>query len=146
MRKRTQARELALQFLYTLDLRKGEGREYLPSFLDENNKEKEVQDYARRLIEGVRNEVNLFDEKIQSVAKNWNLSRMAAIDRNILRMAVFEMMRCDDIPPKVAINEAIDLGKKYSTQNSGGFINGILDKIRLDLENKPSSEGPQANA
>jgi hypothetical protein len=66
---------------------------------------------------------------IQGVAQNWNISRMAVVDRNVLRLATFELLHCQDIPPKVAINEAIELGKRYSTQNSGAFINGILDKI-----------------
>jgi N utilization substance protein B len=67
---------------------------------------------------------------IQSVAQNWEISRMAVIDRNVLRMATFELLHCRDIPPKVAINEAIEIGKRFSTQNSGAFINGILDKIK----------------
>ena len=70
------------------------------------------------------------DSEIQSVAQNWQIHRMAVIDRNVLRMAPFELMNCKDIPPKVSINEAIELGKRYSTQNSGGFINGVLDKIK----------------
>ena len=72
------------------------------------------------------------DQLLQQVARNWDLKRMAAIDRNVLRMAVFELLHCPDIPPKVTINEAIELGKKFSTANSGGFINGILDRIRID--------------
>lgn len=142
MRKRTQARELALQFLYTVDIRKGEGMNELVPFLQENSKDEEVKDYAKRLIEGVREEVHNLDQQIQAVAKNWNLTRMAAIDRNVLRMAIYELAHCPDIPPKVAINEAIELGKKYSTSNSGSFINGILDKVRIEMEK--ARENPSA--
>ena len=70
------------------------------------------------------------DEAIQSVAQNWQIERMAVIDRNVLRMATFELLHCEEVPPKVAINEGIELGKRFSTQNSGAFINGILDKVK----------------
>lgn len=132
MRKRTLARELALQFLYMLDLRQGEGRELFDEFLREAAASQEVAAYARRLVEGVSAEREDLDRRIAEVAKNWNLARMAVVDRNVLRMSAYEILRCRDIPPKVAINEAIDLGKKYSTEHSGAFINGILDKIRAE--------------
>lgn len=132
MRKRTLARELALQFLYMLDLRQGEGTELFEEFVQEATKSKEVADYARRLVEGVRAELPELDRRISEVAKNWQLGRMAVVDRNVLRLGAYEILRCEDIPPKVAINEAIDLGKKYSTEHSGAFINGILDKIRAE--------------
>jgi N utilization substance protein B len=82
-----------------------------------------------RLIEGTLAEQAEIDEVIQQVAQNWNISRMAVVDRNVLRLATYELLNCQDIPPKVAINEAIEIGKRYSTQNSGAFINGILDRI-----------------
>lgn len=133
MRKRTQAREIALQFLYMLDLRHGEGKEEFDRFARESSKEEETLEFAKRLVDGVQEEKISLDEKIQGAAKNWQLSRMAVIDRNILRIAVYEILRCQDVPPKVAINEAIDLGKKFSTEHSGAFINGVLDKIRADF-------------
>ena len=137
MRKRTLARELALQFLYMLDLRHGEGRESFERFARDFSKEDEVLEFAKRLVDGVEVEKVSLDERIQAAAKNWQLSRMAVIDRNVLRMAVYELLRCTDVPPKVAINEAIDLGKKYSTEHSGAFINGVLDKVRADLTPSP---------
>lgn len=89
----------------------------------------ETQKFALRLIEGTFEHWDEIDSSIQSVAQNWNISRMAVVDRNVLRLATYELLHCKDIPPKVAINEAIELGKRYSTSNSGEFINGILDKI-----------------
>lgn len=128
MKKRTRARELALQFLYQHDLVS------LPTskaddFLRDEEKDVETRRFAKRLLEGTLEHRDELDAVIQSVAQNWNISRMAVIDRNVLRLATHELMHCTDIPPKVAINEAIEIGKRYSTQNSGAFINGILDKI-----------------
>ena len=80
-------------------------------------------------MDGVVEHRDELDGVIRGVAQNWEIARMAVIDRNVLRMAAYELLHCPDIPPKVAINEAIELGKRFSTQNSGAFINGILDKI-----------------
>jgi N utilization substance protein B len=73
------------------------------------------------------------DERIKSHARNWELHRMAAVDRNILRLAIYEMLYREDIPPVVSINEAVDVAKKFSTQDSGKFVNGILDKVKSEL-------------
>jgi transcription antitermination factor NusB len=132
MRKRTQARELALQLLYQLDLR---GEEILPEIAayldDEASGDQEIRNFARDLVMGFWERRASIDQKIEEVAKNWQLRRMAAIDRNILRLATFELLYREDIPPLVTINEAIDIAKKFSTKNSGPFVNGILDNIRL---------------
>ena len=89
----------------------------------------EVAEFATRLVEGTLANRDAIDARLQAVTRNWDLRRMAAIDRNVLRMAIYELAYCHDVPPKVAINEAIELGKKFSTANSGGFVNGILDKL-----------------
>ena len=130
MKKRTRARELALQFLYQMDLC---GKELLPeakAFFRSEEDDQSAREFATQLVNGVVAHQEEIDRSIRAVAQNWELTRMAVIDRNILRMASFELLHCADIPPKVAINEAIELGKRYSTQNSGAFINGILDKIK----------------
>lgn len=129
MKKRTRARELALQFLYQLDLRGTDILSEAPEALRAEEPDAETRKFALRLVEGTIEARDRIDEIIQSVAQNWNISRMAVVDRNVLRLATHELLHCHDIPPKVAINEAIELGKRYSTQNSGAFINGILDKI-----------------
>ncbi len=131
MRKRTQAREIALQILYQLDLLKGDVPEgERERFMVEHAEGPDVREYARTLIAGTVAHRPGIDRIIEEVAKNWELSRMAIIDRNILRMAIYELLHRDDIPPKVAINEAVDLAKKYSTKNSSAFVNGILDKVK----------------
>ncbi len=131
MRKRTQARELALQLMYQFDLRGGEIGDDAEDFLLQNTADPEVREFARGLFAGCREHLADIDAKIGEVAKNWQLKRMAAIDRNILRLATFEILHRGDIPPLVTINEAIDIAKKFSTKNSGSFVNGILDNIRL---------------
>jgi transcription antitermination factor NusB len=89
----------------------------------------DVERIAHRAITVATQEI---DTLLRKVARNWGLERMAVVDRNILRMATWEMLYSRDVPPKVAINEAIELGKRYSTANSGAFVNGILDRIRID--------------
>jgi N utilization substance protein B len=85
------------------------------------------------LIRGVLEHRNAIDEKIKGHAKNWEFHRIAAVDRNIMRLAIYEMLHREDIPPVVSINEAVDIAKRFSTQDSGKFVNGILDKIRSEL-------------
>ena len=136
MKKRTRAREVALQFLYQLDLRGDDLLDEAKTFIRGEERDAETARFAQRLIEGTFEHWEEIDATIQGVAQNWNIARMAVVDRNVLRLATYELLHCADIPPKVAINEAIELGKRYSTQNSGAFINGILDKI---MNRKPSA-------
>jgi transcription antitermination factor NusB len=148
IRRRTRAREVALQLLFQFDLRGDDYAEQLgktPAGLcaDECQGEADMLEFAIRLVEGTLGHRTEIDQRLQSVTRNWDLRRMANVDRNVLRMALYELMFCRDVPPKVAINEAIELGKKYSTANSGGFVNGILDRVRLDLE-KERTAAPQA--
>ena len=138
MKKRSRGRELALQFLYQLDLCGVELLEEARAFLAEQESDREARAFALRLIEGVHEHWESLNETIRGVAQNWEIERMAVIDRNVLRLAAHELLHCRDIPPKVAINEAIELGKRYSTANSGAFINGILDKIKSQSEAPPA--------
>ena len=140
MRKRTRARELALQILYQIDLRDLDVAAELDELLLASDEPEDVREFARELVSGTVEGVVEADERITVVAEHWDIGRMAAIDRNILRMAVFEMLARPDIPRKVSINEAIDLGKKFSTENSGAFINGILDRIRSQIEREREEE------
>jgi transcription antitermination factor NusB len=129
LKKRTRARELALQMLYQLDLVGEDVLAQAEAFVRGEERDAETRRFALRLVEGTHEHRTEIDRTIQAVAQNWQIPRMAVIDRNVLRLATFELLFCKDIPPKVAINEAIELGKRYSTQNSGAFINGILDKV-----------------
>lgn len=135
MRNRTIARELALQALYQLDLR-GDGIfDEVDTFCKKNTDKPDIYRFAILLVDGCRSHLKEIDEKISSVTEHWELHRMAIIDKNILRLGVYELLYRDDIPPKVSINEAIELAKKFSTKNSGTFVNGILDKIYTQFGN-----------
>ena len=129
MRKRTQARECALQILYQSDIRKEQPEKLFLDFWRDNEVGAEVSDFASSLVLGTLKNMKKIDETITSYASNWKLSRMAVIDRNVLRLATYELLFCDDIPQKVSINEAVDLAKKFGDTESGKFVNGILDKI-----------------
>jgi N utilization substance protein B len=151
VRRRTRAREIALQLLFQFDLRgeryEQESGESIEQMLThECQGDAEVLGFAKRLVEGTLQHRAVIDERLRSVTRNWDLKRMAGIDRNVLRMSMYELMHCDDVPPKVAINEAIELGKKYSTANSGGFINGILDRIRIDIEQERANQKQVENS
>jgi len=132
MRKRTLARECALKILYQLEIAKGEVTEAITDFWDENETEtdKTIRDFADTLVRGTRGNLAKIDEIISKYADNWQISRMAVIDRNIIRLATYEMLFIEDIPPKVSINEAIELAKKYGDTESNKFVNGVLDKIK----------------
>ena len=130
MRRRTRARELALQFLYTLDVRGDEVHEELPDFLKASGASRVASRFATQLVDGVRAHRADLDGRIAGVAANWSLSRMPPVDRNILRIAAFELIHCADVPVRVVLNEAIDLGKRYSTAQTGAFVNGIVDKLK----------------
>lgn len=138
MRKRTLAREIALKVLYTSDITKEAASECHRKFCEgEENLDQDVKEFSGFLVSGVEANQGTIDEIISKYASNWDIERMATIDRNVLRIASFELIHAVDIPPKVAINEAIDLAKKYGDKDSGKFVNGILDKINK-TENRAS--------
>ncbi|MCS7281230.1 MAG: transcription antitermination factor NusB [Desulfobacterota bacterium] len=89
----------------------------------------DIVDYSKRLLLGIKKERESIDRLIREASKNWSLERITLVDRNILRIAIYEMLYLEDVPPLVAIDEAIELGKKYGNEDSGDFINGILDSI-----------------
>lgn len=137
--KRRKAREYALQFLYRIDFvtqnsklkaQNSEFRDSLELFwADTDEKDANTKAFAEDIISGTIKNLKEIDSIIQKVAKKWKISRMASIDRNILRFAVYELLFRNDIPDAVTINEALEIAKRYSTSESAAFINGILDKI-----------------
>ena len=129
MKRREQARQIALQALYQLDVRHEDLGPEIVEFLRESTQEPEVYFFARRLTEGAWGWQAEADKLIREAADNWRLERMAVVDRNILRLAAYEIAQCDDIPPRVAIDQAIELAKRFSAGESGAFVNGILDRI-----------------
>jgi len=132
--KRRKARELALQFLYQLDLR-GEADPTSSSeeFWSRHPVDPEARAFCEVLVRGTMLHRQKIDELITQYAEHWDLERMAVVDRNILRAGIFELLWTTDVPPKVAINEAIEVAKKFGTQESSRFINGILDRIHKEL-------------
>jgi N utilization substance protein B len=158
MGKRREARERAVQFLFQHDLNPPENLDRaLNEFWDTQRaaaiagekgpatwgqpvelppptaEEAEVRLFADPLIRGTVEHREEIDTRIRQHAKNWEFHRIAAVDRNIMRLAIYEMLFREDIPPIVSINEAVDIAKKFSTQDSGKFVNGILDKVRSEL-------------
>ena len=142
MRKRTQAREFALQILYKQDLDPEPLEELLGPFWEEHPAPPEVRDYTERLVRGTLRYLTELDALIMKYAEHWDLPRMAAVDRNILRYAAYELLHENEIPPKVSINEAVNIAKKFSQEESGKFVNGILDKICHSEARRPDAPTP----
>jgi len=133
MRKRTRSREFTLQILYQIDITKDAYENCLGNFWDSLSDEdidEDIKSFANELVKGVITNLEHIDARITQHATNWNLKRMAVVDRNILRLGCFELLFREDIPPKVSINEAVELAKKYASIEASKFVNGILDKIK----------------
>lgn len=138
MGKRRKARELALQLLYLLDLRgEADPDPQLPEFWGRHPVDPEVRSFTETLVRGTKLHQPKIDELITQYTEHWGLERMAVVDRNILREGIFELLWMADVPPKVAINEALEVAKKFSTQESSRFINGVLDRVRKELRSSP---------
>ena len=140
MRGRRKAREIALQVLYGLNFVNVDVQEALDLFWGNFVAPKSAKDFAAFLVQGTYEHKKELDKLIAGCSDNWSLGRMSKVDINILRLAVFEFLYCDDIPPKVTLNEAVDLGKTFGSENSGSFINGILDALNLKLNKKNANK------
>jgi len=130
MGRRRQAREFALQALYLVDAGKMSGTDALMIVSATSKLDAHSESFARELVLGTEAALKDLDKKIQHLAQNWELKRMAMVDRNILRLAAYELLHRPETPVNVAINEALDIAKYYSTPDSFRFINGILDQIK----------------
>ena len=141
MRKRTLAREQVLKILYQAELTRREINLAAKYYWDEQEDiDEQVSAFTNRLTSGIHEHLAAIDEKISRHATNWQLKRMAVIDRNVLRIGVYELLYAEDIPPKVTINEAVELAKKYGDLESSKFVNGILDKIhKTEIIPKPTA-------
>ncbi len=133
MGDRRLSRELALQALFLFDVNKSDPDTWLDQFCAQREDEltEMVKPFFIDLVEGVLADWDDIDGLLNKSSKNWKISRMPVVDRNIMRIATFELLKRKDIPPSVSINEAVEIGKKFGTRDSGSFINGVLDKIRL---------------
>ncbi len=136
MGHRRKAREIALQVLYQVDASRIDVDEALELFRDNFGMPPETVEFSEQLIRITLDNIKEIDKCITDCSEHWSLERMSIVDKNILRMAVCEFLYWDDIPPKVTLNEAIDIGKNYGSDNSGSFINGILDAMYSKLWRK----------
>jgi len=132
MGKRREGREAAIQFLFQCDLNPGE-KPSLQDFWQLRTATKKIQEFGAELIAGILSNQPAIDAQIKKYVANYDLDRIAAVDRNILRVAIYEMLFCRDVPPVVSINEAIEIAKRFGSEESGRFVNGVLDRLRNDL-------------
>ena len=148
---RREGREAAIQFLYQRDLGGGAGISDLQEFYAFRGLSPSARRFCEGLVSGLLDHTSDIDVALREHTQNYELERLSAVDRNILRLAIHEMLFCDDIPPVVSINEAIDIAKKDGTEESGRFVNGVLDKIKATLKRpdrtpaKPSAK-PSADS
>ena len=134
MGKRREGREAAIQFLFQHDLNADAAdKPTLHDFWQLRSATKKIQDFTTALIDGILSNRETIDAQIKKYVANYDIGRIAAVDRNILRLAIYEMLFCKDIPPVVSINEAIEIAKRYGSEDSGRFVNGVLDRLRHDL-------------
>ena len=137
MGKRREGREAAVQFLFQRDINPDEEPGSLEGFWAMVPAAKGTRDFCNGLIQGVLDNREAIDERIKKYAANYELGRIATVDRNILRIAIYEMLFCQEIPPVVSINEAIEVAKRFGSEDSGRFVNGILDRVRAEV-NRPA--------
>ena len=141
---RREGREAAIQFLYQRDLGGGAGVGDLEDFYAFRGLSPAARRFCEGLVRGLLDHAPAVDESLRAHSQNYELDRLSAVDRNILRLAIHEMLFCPDIPPVVSINEAIDIAKKYGTEESGRFVNGVLDRIKATLS-RPERTGSTAS-
>ncbi len=143
MGKRRRSRELAIKVLFHLEFSKKDDPAVAFDLICDNfSTSKDIKTFSKELVLGVCVYIKELDNLISKASQNWRLERIARVDHSILRLAVYELLYRDDIPPKVSINEAVDLGKKFGTEESGAFINGILDKIYTSLIRESQNSAP----
>lgn len=140
MGKRREGREAAVQFLVYCDLNRGAGLDSAAEFWELRPAGNAIREFAVKLVEGVLAQRTEVDERISRYAENYEIGRLAVVDRNILRLAIYEMLHRTDIPPIVSINEAIEIAKRFGSEESSRFVNGILDRVKMDLS-RPLREG-----
>jgi N utilization substance protein B len=134
MGKRRKARESTLQILFQLEFDNTKPEKVFDSFWKNRRATKEIKEHSRWLVDKITSHRENIDHLIQSVSTNWRISRMAIVDRNILRMAVCELLYEENLAPAIVINEAIEIAKKYSSEDGATFVNGILDAVRKEIQ------------
>ena len=134
MGNRRFSRELVIQFLYLTEMNEGDVASQLKAFWEDNACDGEVQSFAEDILNDIFEHKKEIDARLEKYSDNWTLSRMTVIDRNLLRLAASELMYSKTVPPKVAIDEAVEIAKKYGSEDSPNFINGILDRILKEIK------------
>lgn len=142
MKPRHESRLHAVQFLYQHDFNRQSVNEALEAFWSRSEASEKCRPFAEELIRGVIEHREEIDGHIAACAEHWEMKRIAAVDRNIMRTAIYEMLYCPSIPPVVSINEAVDLAKEFNSYKSGKFVNGILDAVRQGLDRPPRTARP----
>ena len=136
MGKRRSSREQALKFLYQSELNEGDYDKQMEQFLERVSSQDEVEEFMQELVQTVIRYKKEIDEILKKCSDNWELERMAVVDRNILRIGACELLYIPSTPPKVAINEAVEIAKRYGNEDSPEFVNGVLDKIYKETSQK----------
>jgi transcription antitermination protein NusB len=134
--RRRKARELALKMLYQMEVNRDTADKAIAKYVSIFPYQDDIISYARSLLTGVLKEQTRIDRYIETTSENWKMSRITYVDKNIMRVAIYEMLFSTDVPPKVAIDEALELAKKFGAEESKDFINGILDKVLKDFYEK----------
>ena len=134
MGSRRRGREAALQMLYQMDLSGVSPEQAVQSYWAHLGANREGEDFANALVRGWAEDRERIDTIIRDVSQHWRLERMARVDRNILRLATYELMALADVPRRVTLNEAVELAKRFGSEGSAGFVNGVLDRIASDLD------------
>jgi transcription antitermination factor NusB len=142
MGTRRKAREKALQILFQLDFRDDDIEAICSKFWKGNRSGEKVREFANKLVKGAYANLDNIDRIIGSVVEHWSVQRLASVDRAILRCATYELFYMPEIPPKVTINEAVEIAKTFGTEESSRFINGVLDKIREEADKSAATAGP----
>ncbi|HVY28117.1 MAG TPA: transcription antitermination factor NusB [Polyangiaceae bacterium] len=141
MGARTTAREAALQMLFAIDATGSDVDDAIRDFWRELPGDAEGRDYADQLVRGVRQDLEKLDERIRSASQNWRLERMARIDRNALRLGTYELLTRTDVPRAVILDEAVELAKRFGSDESSKFVNGVLDRVADDLGRRDDDRG-----
>lgn len=146
MASRRKSRELALQMLFQWEVGKHSPAHVLATFLDPEGIDRPVNSFARSLFQGTVDDISILDLKLCEHTKHWRLERMAAVDRNVLRLALFEMLHHPETPAAVVINEALEIARRFSGEDSAEFVNGVLDGVHKALPaiNKTGEVGTRA--
>jgi N utilization substance protein B len=134
MGQRRKAREETLRILFRLEFENTQAEKTLNQYWENKKASEEIKEYSNWLVNGIISNQSKIDNIIQQISEHWRISRMALVDRNILRMAVFELLYEENIAPAIIINEAIEIAKKYSGDEAATFVNGVLDAIRKSLK------------